>query len=112
MEVRYAKNCSLRLKHTDTVFRLKRTGKNLLSSEYADNLVMYLGCAHKTGTLSVNDLSDTIKKITGVTQIASNDSSNSDIDDSFPAPGEHVIVFLDRRFEGCCMVPRDCRLCH
>ena len=88
------KNCSLRLKHTDPVFRLKRTGKNLLSSgEYADNLIKYLGCARKTGTLSVNDLSDAIKKITGVSQIASNDSSNSDIDDSFPAPGEHVIVF-------------------
>ena len=61
-------------------------------SEYADNLIKYLGCARKTGT-SVNDLSDTIKKITGISQIASNDSSYSDIDDSFPAPGEHVIVF-------------------
>ena len=67
VEVRFAKNTSLRLKHTDPVFRLKRDNKNLHhSSDYAENLMIYLGTARKSGNiLSMNDLSDAIKKITG-----------------------------------------------
>ena len=39
VEIRYAKTTSLRLKHTDPVFRLKHDTKNLHSSEYAENLI-------------------------------------------------------------------------
>ena len=66
VEVRCAKNMSLRLKHTDPVFRLKRDNKNLHSSVYAENLMIYLRTVRKSGNiLSMNDLSDAIKKITG-----------------------------------------------
>ena len=98
VEVRYAKNTSLRLKHTDPVFRLRRDNKNLISIEYAENLKCYLGSARKTTTISVSDLSDAICKITGVT------NTNTDChDEEMPAavncgesllkPGEHVAVY-------------------
>lgn len=92
VEVRYAKNSSLRLKHIDPLFRLKRANKNLLSSEYAENLIKYLGNARKTTTISVNDLSDAINKITGVS-IAEELDETAEIDESVPKPGEHVAVF-------------------
>ena len=39
VEIMYTKTTSLRLKHTDPVFRLKHDTKNLHSSEYAENLI-------------------------------------------------------------------------
>ena len=65
VEVRYAKNTSLRLKHSDEVFRLKREHKNLTNEEYAENLINYLGSVRKTSSLSSSDLFDAISKITG-----------------------------------------------
>ena len=62
---RYAKNTSLRLKHSDEVFRLKRGHKNLTNEEYVENLINYLGSVRKTSSLSSNDLFDAISKITG-----------------------------------------------
>ena len=64
VEVRYAKNTSLRLKHSDSVFRLRRDNKNLSSEEYSENLKTYLGSARKIKTISISDLSDVIAKIT------------------------------------------------
>ena len=100
-EVRYAKNTSLRLKHSDPVFRLKRDYKNLTNEEYAANLMNYLGSARKTSSLTVNDLSNAISKITGRTVTTHN--SNTQSEHSSPEilhqspssfkPGEHVVVF-------------------
>ena len=99
-EVRYAKNTSLRLKHTDAVFRLKRDHKNLTNEEYAENLMNYLGSVRKTSSLTVNDLSDAISKITGrvSTEISNTETVHSPAElrhqspSSFK-PGEHVAVF-------------------
>ena len=74
-EVRYAKNTSLRLKHSDPVFRLKRDYKNLTNEEYAANLMNYLGSARKTSSLTVNDLSNAISKITGRTVATHNSNT-------------------------------------
>lgn len=52
VEVSYAKNTSLRLKHSDPVFRLKRDNRNLSNEEYAENLIHFLGSAHKTASIS------------------------------------------------------------
>ena len=86
----------MRLKHTDSVFRLKRDNKNLHSSEYSENLIKYLGTAPKEAHLSMNDLSDAIKKITG-NYIDSQEKSSTESNDNLPKPGEHVAVFWVER---------------
>ena len=43
LEIRHAKNSSLSLPKCSDIFRLKRQGKNLPSSEYAANLITFLG---------------------------------------------------------------------
>ena len=54
VEVRYAKNTSLRLKHdSDCVFRLSRNNQNLSSKEYSENLKTYLGSVRKTTTIYI-----------------------------------------------------------
>ena len=55
-EVRYAKNLCLSLKHTASVFRLKRDYRNLSSKEYVDNLCQYLGDARSKAVLTAGDL--------------------------------------------------------
>ena len=89
IEVRYAKNTSLRLKHSDPVFRLRRDNKNLSNREYSENLKTYLGSARKTTTISVSDLSDVISKITGVKK---NSARNPEVESALK-PGEHVAVY-------------------
>ena len=42
-EARYVKNSSLRLKHSDHVFRLRRDNKNLSNKECSENLKTYFG---------------------------------------------------------------------
>ena len=53
--VRYAKNSCLSLKHTASVFRLKRDYKNLQSNEYIENLCQYLGDATNKTVLTSDD---------------------------------------------------------
>ena len=60
IEVRYAKNSCLSLKHTASVFRLKRDYKNLSSKDYVENLCQYLGDARSKSMLTANDLSSSI----------------------------------------------------
>ena len=55
--VRYAKNSCLCLKHTASVFRLKRDYKNLQSNKYIENLCQYLGDAKNKTVLTSDDLS-------------------------------------------------------
>ena len=100
IEVRYAKNTSLRLKHSDPVFRLRRNGKNLSNEEFAKNLVSYLGSARKTTTISPVDLENAISKITGskFSQMLPENLSNRFNESDFPEetlvkPGEHIAVF-------------------
>ena len=99
IEVRYAKNTSLRLKHSDPVFCLRRNGKNLSNEEFAENLVSYLGIARKT-TISPVDLENAISKITGskFSQMLPGNLSNRFSESDFPEetlvkPGEHIAVF-------------------
>ena len=56
------------LKHSASVFRLKRAYKNLESSEYAENLKEYLGDKKKKSMLTMNDLGFVLRKITGTQQ--------------------------------------------
>ena len=94
IEVRYAKNTSLRLKHSDQVFRLKRDYKNLTNEEYAENLMNYLGNVRKTSSLLSTDLFDAISKITGVCEIENVPTEQTE-KQHIPSfkPGEHVAVF-------------------
>ena len=63
IEVRYAKNTCLSLKHTASVFRLKKQYKNLTSEEYVENLCQYLGGARSKKVLTENDLSELLKDL-------------------------------------------------
>ena len=106
VEVRYAKNTSLRLKHSDPVFRLKRDYQNLSNEEYSHNLTSYFGNNRKRTSITSNDLNDAILKITGcnsVTLLPNKESSQS-IDTNIPEkesphsnptlkPGEHIVIF-------------------
>ena len=87
----WCKNTSLRLKHSDCVLRLCRDNKNLSSKEYSENLKTYLGSARKT-TISVNELSHVISKITRIKKPAS-DNEEMPSTESFLKPGEHVAVY-------------------
>ena len=104
VEVRYAKNTSLRLKHTDPIFRLKRNGKNLVNEEYVENLTSYLGSARKTSTISVNDLENAICKITTGSQMK--DLPNEEMapavtNESSIKPGEHCCSLLEEGKQYC-----------
>ena len=99
------------IKHSDTVFRLKRDNKNLSNEEYAENLISYLGSARKTSSISSTDLDNAISRITGCASAAltknKEDSQNKGVpqcqlEKSFTdhqlqpessKPGEHVAIF-------------------
>ena len=51
----------------------------------------YLGAARKAGNISMNDLSDAIKKITG--KHVNIQDKSVEHDDNLPKAGEHVAVF-------------------
>ena len=86
----------MRLKQADPVFRLKRDNKKLHSSEYAENLIKYIGTARKEVHVSISDLSDAIKKITG-NYVDSHEKSSDEPNDNLPKPGEHVAIFWIER---------------
>ena len=92
VEVRYANNSSLRLKHSYSVFRLKRDNKNLSNKEFVENLKTYLGCVRKTKTISVDELSQVISKINGK---RNTDGEVPEVQskESFLKPGEHIAVY-------------------
>ena len=66
-EVRYAKKSCLSLKHTASVFRLKRDYKNLPSTEYVENLCQYLGDARSKTMLTAEDLSLVLTNLINIT---------------------------------------------
>ena len=92
VEVGYVKNTSLRLKLTDPVFRLKRDNENLYTTEYAENLIKYLGTALKSGNITMNDFSDAIKKTTG-NFVENQEKSLVEPCDYLVKPSEHVAIF-------------------
>ena len=97
IEVRYAKNTSLRLKHNDPVFRLKRDNRNLTNEEYADNLINFFGSASKIDSIKSSDLDNAISKITGDSMAPKSVARNLNLlDDLNPEnlrQGEHVALF-------------------
>ena len=97
IEVRYAKNTSLRLKHNDPVFRLKRDNRNLTNEEYADNLINFFGSASKIDSIKSSDLDNAISKITGNSMAPKSVARNLNLlDDLNPEnlrQGEHVALF-------------------
>ena len=68
VEVRHAKNTCMSLKHSASVFRLKRAYKNLESTEYAENLKEYFGDSRNKSMLTMNDLTSVLRKISGTQQ--------------------------------------------
>jgi hypothetical protein len=62
-EVRYARMCSMSLKPTAAVFRLKRNYKNLPSEDYAENLCSYLCSARSCKTITIDDLNNVMHGI-------------------------------------------------
>ena len=62
-EVRYAKNVCMSMKHTASVFRLKRDYKNLTSKKYVENLCQYLGDARSKTVLTARDLRELLMKL-------------------------------------------------
>ena len=77
LEVRYAKNMSLQLKHSDKLFRLQRDHKKFTNEKYAKNLTSYLTNARKISNLVSNDLFDTISKITGRSVTETSETENT-----------------------------------
>lgn len=65
-EIRFQRNSSQALKNNAAVFRLKRNGKNLETSEYASNLVMYLDQSRNITNLTMDDLRNVL---TGLSHI-------------------------------------------
>ena len=55
-EIRFQRNSSQSLKKEAAVFRLKRNGKNLETSEYASNLCQYLDQSRSVTNLTMSDL--------------------------------------------------------
>ena len=74
IEVRYAKNSCLSLKHTASVFRLKKDHKNLSSKEYVENLCQYLSDARNKTALTAADLSLVLTDLIGNTNMSDADN--------------------------------------
>ena len=74
IEVRYAKNSCLSLKHTASVFRLKKDHKNLSSKEYVENLCQYLSDARNKTALTAADLSLVLTDLIGNTNMPDADN--------------------------------------
>ena len=62
IEVRYAKNSCLSLKHTASIFRVKRDHRNLSSAEYVENLCQYLSDVRSKTSLTTDDLSLVLRR--------------------------------------------------
>lgn len=128
VEVRYAKNTSLRLKHNDELFR---GHKKLTDKVYAENLMIYLGNVRKTSNLSTRDLFVAISKMTGCSladtsmaynslqvSIVSHDTSKTENEQntktdkqpnsSFKLGEPACCCFLDRKFKRCYIVSVNC----
>ena len=80
LEVRYAKNMSLQLKHSDKLFRLQRHHKKFTNEKYAKNLTSYLTNARKTSNLVSNDFFAAIQNRHGrpVTEISDIDNTQTE----------------------------------
>ena len=63
IEVRYGKNSCLSLKHTASIFRLKRDHRNLSSGEYVENLCQYLSDVRSKTSLTTDDLSLVLEEL-------------------------------------------------
>ena len=74
IEVRCAKNSCLSLKHTASVFRLKKDHKNLSSKEYVENLCQYLSDARNKTALTAADLSLVLTDLIGNTNMSDADN--------------------------------------
>ena len=108
LEVRYAKNASLRLKHSDPIFRLRHDNKNLCSNESAENLIKYIGTSRNSGSLTMDNLAAAIKKITGIF-LEKTEKSNIEPGRNQIKPGEHVAVFWVEKVNKVVLVSRYCK---
>lgn len=114
VEVRYAKNTSLSLKHTASVFKLEKNHKNLTSNQYVENLCQYLSDARSKTVLTADDLSFALTSLIGQNQSEStlpnaqqsdinlisrySESTNAESAESTApiSPDEHIVaVWLD-----------------
>ena len=63
IEVRYARVTSLTLKSTSPLFRLKRDGKNLDTTEYTENLIKYMDDSESVNSLTLDDLNCVLNQL-------------------------------------------------
>ena len=95
-EVRFHRMTSSRKKESDPVFRLKQSGKNLETIDYANNLKCYLEKTRRLKNISLEDLGSVLN----VLHNSNPTNTNNDINvtekrsecDNFDV-GEHVAVF-------------------
>ena len=66
----------LSLKHTASVFQLKKDHKNLSSTEYIENLCQYLSDARNKTALTAYDLSSVLTHLIGDTNMSNADNPN------------------------------------
>ena len=78
-EVKYARISSVSLQASSPLFRLKKAGKNLDTSEYAKNLMEYLDTARCCKTITTEDLKRVIANLSN-----KNNSANK-------SNGKHII---------------------
>ena len=65
IEVRFAKESSLSLKRTASVFKLKSGCKDLTTEDYAINLCKYFDCSKSHSTLTIRDLNNVLTGLKG-----------------------------------------------
>ena len=85
-KVRYARVTSATLKESAKVFRLKRDGKNLPTSEYGENLKTYLDDSESVATLTLDDLNSVLTRMS--------ESMNTEVETVLEGGKLHEIVGL------------------
>ena len=70
-EVKFAQISSESLKPSASLFRHKKNEKNLETREYLDNLPSYFDSARQCKTITLNDLSNALHRITAKARITS-----------------------------------------
>ena len=95
-EVRFHRMTSNRKKETDSVFRLKKDGKNLETIDYASNLKSYLNKTKRLKSISIAELNTVLMglhaAVTPVSSEAQKIVTLKNLADGFEV-GEHVASF-------------------
>ena len=92
-EVQYARVSSSTLKETASLFHLKQNGRNLMTQEYADNLIKYMDDTENMNTLTLADLNTVLAQMTG---------NDGNCETEEPCEDEVIINTINTLYNFCC----------